>query len=519
MHIPSWLPEGYRERLEDFYEKLTRETYLQGSGQKEELRIAALYGEYADLYGEALVLRFQDIHERSMPQRAFVFPSRLPEDRESRSLDFFLNFAMDCRFNQASAPDIEALETAKSAARVKNGDEESSFYGSAVRMAREPSAQKRRGWHAARLEAIRGFEPLCRRRWETCWEEARRLGCGSYARLWSRVLGVDYRALEARLADALRKTDSLYEELLGGQAARIGMELSGLSTCDMPYLLNFSHRAGSFAPENLVASVRRTLAGMGIDLASQKNVVMDMESRPGKSSRAFCAPIRVPREVALVLSPSGGASDYSTLFHEMGHTQHFAWTSENLPAEFRVLGDRALTEGYAFLLQYLVQASPSWAGEMLGITDASYFEETALASLYYMRRYAAKLRYENVLHEKGEADSAMPGFYRKCLEEATRLQTPPDAFLDDVDESFYSADYLRAWLFEAYLRDALLTRFGTRWWSSPKAGDFLREMWRSGGEFRAEEMAREIGARDLSPDAWEHNLRGQLRLAREGTHA
>ena len=47
-------------------------------------------------------------------------------------------------------------------------------------------------------------------------------------------------------------------------------------------------------------------------------------TRPKKSPRAFCAPVRVPGEVYLVLSPVGGRDDFSVLFHEAGHAEHYA---------------------------------------------------------------------------------------------------------------------------------------------------------------------------------------------------
>ena len=78
-----------------------------------------------------------------------------------------------------------------------------------------------------------------------------------------------------------------------------------------------------------------------------------MEARPGKVPRAFCAPIRVPDRVVLVVLPQGGQEDYAALFHEAGHTEHFGTRARTLPAEERVLGDNAVTEGFAFLLEHL----------------------------------------------------------------------------------------------------------------------------------------------------------------------
>ena len=46
-----------------------------------------------------------------------------------------------------------------------------------------------------------------------------------------------------------------------------------------------------------------------------------------KSPRAFCAPIEVPGKVMLVIQPIGGKDDWEALFHEAGHTEHYAHTN------------------------------------------------------------------------------------------------------------------------------------------------------------------------------------------------
>ena len=63
------------------------------------------------------------------------------------------------------------------------------------------------------------------------------------------------------------------------------------------------------------------------DLDEQRNVELDVEQRPTKSPRAFCSPIEVPDRVVLVIQPIGGPDDWHALFHEAGHTEHFAHTS------------------------------------------------------------------------------------------------------------------------------------------------------------------------------------------------
>jgi hypothetical protein len=68
--------------------------------------------------------------------------------------------------------------------------------------------------------------------------------------------------------------------------------------------------------------------------------------------------------VILVIKPQGGPDDWRALFHEAGHTEHFAHTSSSLTVEERRLGDNAVTEGWAMLLEHLT-IDAVWLTRML----------------------------------------------------------------------------------------------------------------------------------------------------------
>ena len=193
-----------------------------------------------------------------------------------------------------------------------------------------------------------------------------------------------------------------------------------------------------------------------------------------------------------MIRPTGGQSDYQALLHESGHAQHYGWSSAQLPPEFKYTGDYALTETYAFLFNHLI-SDGDWLAVFLGLTDNSEFTRSVmLARLVSVRRYVAKLTYERELHaDENLARSAE--LYADLQTGATGFKTGPAEFLFDLDDSFYSASYLRAWAFEVSLREHLKTRFGRRWWASQRAGDFLKEIWETGDRYTADEMAGQVG--------------------------
>jgi hypothetical protein len=116
----------------------------------------------------------------------------------------------------------------------------------------------------------------------------------------------------------------------------------------------------------------------------------------------------------------------------------------------------------------------------------------AFALLAILRRYAAKLEYEIELHEAPSFASAAPR-YAELLTEATGFRYREDDALIDLDDAFYSARYLRAWLLEAALRGQLIERFDEDWFRNPRCGPVVLDLLESGQKDDAPGVARRLG--------------------------
>ena len=166
----------------------------------------------------------------------------------------------------------------------------------------------------------------------------------------------------------------------------------------------------------------------------------------------------------LVIQPIGGKDDWEALFHEAGHTEHYAHTNGDLTMEAKRLGDMAVTEGWAMLMQHLV-TEPAWLNRRLDVprpADLAY--DGAVSLLYFVRRYCAKLLYEIEFFQADDLLS-MRGRYHEILSDALKLPVNPESYLDDIDGSFYVIGYLRSWAFEAQLREFLRGEFGNEWFA------------------------------------------------------
>jgi oligoendopeptidase F len=255
-----------------------------------------------------------------------------------------------------------------------------------------------------------------------------------------------------------------------------------------------------FPGDRMLPALESTLADLGVDLRSQDNVTLDLEQRPNKSPRAFCAPIEVPDRVVLVIQPIGGADDWHALFHEAGHTEHYAHTSRDLPMEDKRLGDNAVTEGWAMLLDHLID-EPEWLTRRLDFARPTEFAaEGATGLLYFVRRYSAKLLYELEFHA-AEDVTTMRNRYVELLSDAVKIDVTPANYLADIDSGFYVSSYLRSWALEAQLRAFLKEKFGSKWFASRSAGSLLRELWSEGQKMRAEELLQEVTGSTLELEA------------------
>jgi hypothetical protein len=137
--------------------------------------------------------------------------------------------------------------------------------------------------------------------------------------------------------------------------------------------------------------------------------------------------------------------------------------------------------------------SHRWLELHLGIEDTAELVLHARAQrLIYLRRYAAKLRYELELHGGRRPLDELPRRYAQLLGSALRIDWPQQTYLADVDPGFYSACYLRAWALEAHLRNYLEQRFGQEWFTKPEAGHTLKQLWSQGQRLTAEELLQEL---------------------------
>ncbi len=485
--------DAYRDEADRFIAELDEEHYLHFAGLKERLELEPIYERHADL---------------TKLERAQSLGAAVDGDRRVREL---WRFACEGHFGELTRGHAERLAALEAELTVSVDGETIPFRMLRPEIANEPDRGRRERLDEAMYEATEEhLNPVYEESVETVRNVLPKLGSASYRDLYERF-GLRLEDLAGQCRAFLDSTEELYERTLDGALRRqLGIGLDEAERWDVPRMIRSPQWDERFPGDLMVPALRTTLADLGIDLDSQENVHLDIEQRPQKTPRAFCAPIEVPDKVMLVIQPIGGADDWRAFFHEAGHTEHFANTDRELSMEYKRLGDNAVTEGWAMLLQHLTD-EPAWLSRRLDFPRPEDFAaEGMLWLLFFVRRYSAKLLYELEFHGDGGLDG-MSKRYVELLGDALKIEPSPVNYLADIDDGFYVQSYLRSWAFEAQLRDHFRTRFGTDWFASREAGSLLQELWAEGQRPTADELLQEVSGAEVELEAVADRVREHVR--------
>jgi len=314
--------------------------------------------------------------------------------------------------------------------------------------------------------------------------------------------GISLRELEAALARASAAADEPYARLREKWFER----LLGDEREDVPasyhsaYMRRLSPLESTYTKERSVEICMDTLKRLGFDMENDQNIRLDLDDRPQKSPRACVIASDPPKVVHLITRAQGGLHDYQAFLHEAGHALHYAGCDPSLSYTFRKLSrDHALTEIYSYILES-ISREPAWHAQYFGLTDEQAAENanaTTFLEALLFRRYVAKLQYEldfwGRYHEVGGTNEG----YADRLTEATGLRYRKDGFVSDMDPGFYSADYLRAWIRSAQLREYLKREVSDDWWRRHETGEHLRSLFFEGTRPSSEEIAERLGFEPL----------------------
>ena len=475
--------DRFRDRADRFIAELDEEFYLHYAGRKDALELAPIYERYSEL---------------TRLEQAQALGAAADGDRGIREL---WRFSAEGYLGDLSRDQAEKVAELEASLETTIDGETIPFRMLRPAMANEPDRDKRERIDRVRVELTEEhLNPLYAEGAHLVRAGVEKLDAPNYADLYRRF-GFRLDELADQCRALLDSTEKIFEQAADKLfRTRVGISLDEAKRWDVIRTFRAPEWDPQFPATKMMPALEATLTDMGIDLKSQQNVEIDVEQRPKKSPRAFCAPIEVPGRVVLVIQPMGGADDWRALFHEAGHTEHYANTSASRPMEDKRLGDVAVTEGWAMLMQHLTD-DPAWLSRQLDFPKPHEFQIDGVTQLLYMvRRYSAKLLYEIEFHE-AEDPTKLAGRYVDLLGDALKIEPAAADYLSDLDSSFYVTGYLRSWAFEAQFRTHLRERYGSDWFAKREAGSLVRELWETGNSMSADEILNEVTGQEIDMDA------------------
>ena len=461
-----------------------------------------------------IVARYRDLFSRDQLDALRAAEQEAADDNDRERL---YRLRKTCEAGVVSAELAEredALENAILAARVEFEGEELPIRSAQAKLAVLPGYGEREElgeaagdrsaeFNAERLDVLRAAEEL----------EAEISGEPDPVARNEEEKGISLRELEAVLAQASERStgpyvllrDRWFERLLGPDRAKVP------SSYHVAYLRRLSPLESTYTKDRAVEVCMDTVKRLGFDLENEPNIRLDLDDRPQKSPRACVIPSDPPSVVHLITRAQGGLHDYQAFLHEAGHALHYAGVDPNLPYTFRNISrDHALTEIYSYIFEAITR-EPEWHAEYFGLSDeeaARNAEATSFLEAVLFRRYTAKLQFELDFWSRFNENGGGPDGYEERLTEATGVRYRADAYLADMDGGFYSADYLRAWIRSAQLRDYLVREIGQDWWRNAETGDRLRALFLEGTRPSSEEIAARLGYQPLDTAPLSRELSG-----------
>ena len=482
-----------RHEGQAFMEAISREVYLAHSGQKATAELQPLYEQYSAVMSEESLALVRD-----------AFASAPPDSEAYRGLRALLDWQVESQASRELAALDEREIAWESNAVITLPDGGTVPYQRAsIDLANSTDRVARLALEAARAQLVRNeLVPLQLEHFQREREitEALKLA-PSYNATADLLAGFSLMDLRAECEQFLRDTRDMWDYVYPEFVKReLGIPPGDATRADALALMRARSFDDGFPWASMQERILGQVASMGIAPDAHGRVIFDTGDRPGKRSRAFCSPVRVPEEVYLVLRAHGGQSDWNTFLHELGHALHFGYMRPELPFEYRWLGDNSITEGYAMLFDHRMQ-DEGWLRRNTSLAKADvprFLRSAGFEELQFLRRYCAKLIYETHLYGGEVSWTALPDLYVQLLDDATTFRYDScDAFVD-VDARYYSARYLRAWQLQALLNETLTERFNDDWWRNPHAGPYMvAELFSHGQQELAHEQAARVSGKTL----------------------
>jgi len=239
-----------------------------------------------------------------------------------------------------------------------------------------------------------------------------------------------------------------------------------------------------FTGKDALTEVQMFLGSFGFETAKIK---VDAEDREKKSPSAFCFGIQIPNDVRICYRRVSPFSDFGSVFHEFGHGIHDVSANPRDSVWKRYIVPMGVAETFSMLIESML-STPRFLRDDLKI-DAKAANDVVdrerFMNLAFLTFYAAnsimKIEFWKKAYSIEEASKRWQELTKRFFIEVPGNYWLLHHIMPDYD--VYSPSYMIAAMRVAAIRERLAKDFGEVWWRNRKAGDFVKELAKTQGEF------------------------------------
>jgi hypothetical protein len=326
-------------------------------------------------------------------------------------------------------------------------------------------------------------------------EELAKLGFAT-PRAWAEALrpDVDLDSWARAARELLVATEPAWHDALRAAAGSGTPVRSGV---DLYRALSLPRWATAFGGARF-AALDSLCDAWRVRLGLLPGLAVDDAPREAAHPLPFLATPRVPGELLLRLPQRAAVLDLASELDLGGRALACGLTSDALPVESRLTGDRALPLAWGALFRERL-FDPAWlASGPLAARADRFAADAALLRLAPLRAAAARTQSELALAalSPGSDPRALADAHASRMREALACDWSDAALLRDCRARPAALDELRAACFAAQLARQLRERHGRAFWRARACGELLRELWHTGTTYTVESLARQL---DLGP--------------------
>jgi hypothetical protein len=266
--------DGYRAGADRFIAELDEEYYLHYAGLKPDFELRPIYERHAELIDLETI-------------------KRLGETVDGRTNMELYRFGCEGYLGELTRDHAEKIAELETKLETQHDGEQVGYRMLPPTIANTADRDAR-----ARLEEARNdlteehLNPIYLEAANLTQRAVPELGAPTYFNLYRDRFQYDLEGLASQCRAFLDSTERLYEDSMDRVLReRVGIGLAEAERYDVRRFFRGSSWDKAFPADRMVPALRGTLSSLGIDLDAQENVHLDVEERPTKSPRAFCAPI------------------------------------------------------------------------------------------------------------------------------------------------------------------------------------------------------------------------------------